>query len=77
MNSGIIQLAGPILRNLEQTDHVVTNLRNDLCQLPEQAIASVDEVTEAPDAGRYFPFRGIVIGSLLGLGVWLLIWLLA
>ena len=35
-----------------------------------------DEVlAEASDAG--LPFRGIVIGSMLGAGVWLLVWLLA
>ena len=56
----------------------MTDLRDNPCDLYEQAVSPPDEVlTETPDMGGYFPFRGIVIGSVLGLGIWLLIWLLA
>lgn len=62
----------------KQMERQVTDLRDERCAPRDQAIMPPDEVPdEAPGPGGYFPFRGIVIGSVLGAGVWLPIWLLA
>ena len=76
MNSGVVQVAGFMLRNLERTEHQVTSPQDSLCKVHD-GTAPDEMPIEAAGRSGYFPFRGIVIGSVLGLGIWLLIWLLA
>ena len=65
-----------MLRDLERTEHRVANSQNSPCEMRDGKPPDEMPIKTA-ETGGYFPFRGIVIASVLGAGVWLLVWLLA